>query len=149
MPIGGERAAVQNPFLRYAQEAGWTYLSVDEALDLRRGHTSPVLDTVLVDQLQRLNPGIVGHTQAEDIRSRLIRVRPNIEGNQDAFEYLKGLKTVFVEAEKPAGNANVHTSNVAQIKSGRELRKRRQIFGNTGWLSLNDFSSPVNKSLIQ
>ena len=36
MPIGGERPAVQNPFLRYAGETGWTVLSREEALDLRR-----------------------------------------------------------------------------------------------------------------
>ena len=30
--IGGERTAVQNPFLRYAVEAGWTYLSPDDVL---------------------------------------------------------------------------------------------------------------------
>ncbi|MFP3868201.1 MAG: hypothetical protein ACLFUU_08565 [Desulfobacteraceae bacterium] len=56
MPIGGERAAVQNPFIRYAQEAGWTYMTPERALDRRRGITSPVLDSVLLDQLQKLNP---------------------------------------------------------------------------------------------
>ncbi|MGH7964056.1 MAG: type I restriction endonuclease subunit R, partial [Candidatus Binatia bacterium] len=61
MPIGSERAAVQNPFLRYATEAGWTYLTPNQALELRRGLTSPVLETVLVAQLQKLNPGIVDH----------------------------------------------------------------------------------------
>jgi len=51
MPLGNERAAVQNPFLRYAQEAGWTYLTPDEALNLRRGITSPILDAVFIAQL--------------------------------------------------------------------------------------------------
>lgn len=32
MPIGGERAAVQKPFLRYAEEAGWTVLSPMQGL---------------------------------------------------------------------------------------------------------------------
>lgn len=105
MPVGGERAAVQNPFLRYAEEAGWTYLSPEAALDLRRGGVlSPVLDAVLIDKLQALNPGIVDHQRAQDIRDRLVRVRPNIEGNLDAWEYLKGLKTVFVDAEKRERN---------------------------------------------
>ena len=27
MTFGGERAAVQNPFIRYVEEAGWTHLS--------------------------------------------------------------------------------------------------------------------------
>lgn len=70
MPLGNERGSVQNPFLRYAQEAGWTYLTPDRALDPRRGLTSPVLDSVLVDQLQRLNPGVVDHLRAEAIRDR-------------------------------------------------------------------------------
>ena len=73
-------------------------------MNLRRGVTSPILDSVLVDQLQRLNPGVVDHLRAEDILKRLIRVRPNIEGNLDAWEYLKGLKTVFVAAEKRERN---------------------------------------------
>ncbi len=107
MPIGSERGAVQNPFLRYAEEAGWSYLTPEEALNLRRGITSPVLDAVLIDQLQRLNPGVVDHLRAEQLRDRFIRVRPNIEGNLDAWEYLKGLKTVFVEAEKRERNVRL------------------------------------------
>ena len=80
MSVGGEKGAVQNPFLRYAQEAGWTYLSPEQALDLRRrGITSPVLDTVLVQQLQRLNAGIVDLPRAEELARRIARVRPNIE----------------------------------------------------------------------
>ena len=86
MPIGGERAAVQNPFLRYAEEAGWTYLSPEETLNLRRGITSPVLDAVLIQQLQRLNSGVIDAQRAEDTARRIVRVRPNIEGNLDAWE---------------------------------------------------------------
>ncbi len=104
MAVGGEKAAVQNPFVRYAVEAGWTYLSLEEALDLRRGITSPVLDAVLVQQLQRLNPGVVDAQRAEDVARRIVRVRPSIEGNLDAWEYLKGLKTVFVEEERRERN---------------------------------------------
>src|SRR5208283_2975204 len=85
-----------------AIDAGWTYLAPEEAMNLRRGVTSPVLDAVLVDQLQRLNPGVVDHLRAEEILKRLIRVKPNIEGNLDAWEYLKGLKTVFIVAETKA-----------------------------------------------
>jgi len=99
-----ERVSVQVHFLRYAKEAGWTALSPEPALDLRRGITSPVLDTVLLQQLQELNPGTVDHLRAQQIRDDLVRIRPNIEGNFDAWEYLKGLKTVFVEAENREKN---------------------------------------------
>ncbi|MEZ6131160.1 MAG: HsdR family type I site-specific deoxyribonuclease [Planctomycetaceae bacterium] len=107
MTIGGERGAVQNPFLRYAKEQGWTYLTPDEALAKRRSLTSPVLDSVLIDQLQALNPGIVGPEQAEQLRDQIVRVRPTIEGNFDAWEFLKGLKTVFVEAENRERNVRL------------------------------------------
>jgi len=100
-----ERHTVQNPFLRYAEEAGWTYLPPDEALRLRGGENSPVLRSVLVERVQRLNPGVVDSvTKAEEVVQRLLGVRPNIEGNLEAWEYLKGLKTVFVEAERRERN---------------------------------------------
>lgn len=108
MTIASERRTVQNPFLRYAQEAGWTYLPAEEALRLRGGEDSPFLRTVLVEQLQRLNPGVVtSATKAEEIVERLRRVRPNIEGNLEAWEYLKGLKTVFIEAERREKNVRL------------------------------------------
>ncbi|MGB4705292.1 MAG: HsdR family type I site-specific deoxyribonuclease [Candidatus Saccharicenans sp.] len=105
MSLFSERRAVQNPFIRYAEEAGWTYLSPEEALRLRRGEDSPFLRTVLVEQLQRLNPDVVDSvTKAEEVVERLRRIRPNIEGNLEAWEYLKGLKTIFVEVERREKN---------------------------------------------
>ena len=35
--LAGERKSVQNPLVRYAVEAGWTYLTPADALALRRG----------------------------------------------------------------------------------------------------------------
>lgn len=104
MPLGSERTAVQNPLLRYAVEAGWIYLSRQEALALRHGEDSPVLRDVLVDQLQRLNPGVLDLAGAEDIARRFTRVAPTIAGNLDAWEYLVGRKTVFVQAERRERN---------------------------------------------
>ncbi len=105
MTLSNERHTVQNPFLRYAQEAGWTYLPPEEASRQRGGEDSPVLRTVLVEQVQRLNPGVVDSvSKAEEVVRRLLGVRPNIEGNLEAWEYLKGLKTVFVEAERRERN---------------------------------------------
>lgn len=44
MNFGSETGAVQNPFVRYAEEAGWTYLSPEEAINLRQGGiNSPLL----------------------------------------------------------------------------------------------------------
>ncbi len=108
MSLASERHTVQNPFLRYAEEAGWTHLPPEEALRLRGGEDSPFLRPVLVQQLQRLNPGVVTSvTKAEEVVEHLRRVRPNIEGNLEAWEYLKGLKTVFIEAERREKNVRL------------------------------------------
>ena len=122
MPLGGERAAVQKPLLRYATEAGWTYLSPEVALNLRRGITSPVLDAVLIQQLQRLNPAVIDAQRAEDTARRIARVRPNIEGNLDAWEYLKGLKTVFVEEQRRERNLKLLDLN--DLRVDRETLER-------------------------
>jgi hypothetical protein len=37
MSLGAERSSVQNPFIRYAVEAGWCYLSPDDVLRLQGG----------------------------------------------------------------------------------------------------------------
>jgi type I restriction enzyme R subunit len=109
MPVslGNERFAVQNPFVRYTVEAGWTYLPPEEALRLRSGPEGPVLLPVLVSQLQRLNPGVVDQRRAKDVARAFCRVPPNVEGNLAAWEYLKGLRTVFVETEKRERNVRL------------------------------------------
>jgi type I restriction enzyme R subunit len=105
--LSSERAAVQAPLIRYAVEAGWKYIDPDEALRLRRGEASPILWDIFVQRAQALNPGIVDHLKAEDLGKRLARVRPAIEGNLEAWEYLKGLKTVFSEVEKRERNVRL------------------------------------------
>src|SRR5215217_2088371 len=105
--LGGERTAVQNPLLRYAEEAGWERISPEEALRLRGGRTGILLHEVLVGQLQLLNPGTVDNQRAEEVVKRLQRISPTKEGNLDAWEYLKGLKTVFVETENRERNVKL------------------------------------------
>ena len=104
MALGGERGAVQLPLVRYATQAGWTYLPPEEALRLRRGEVGVVFHDVVVQQLQRLNPGVVDAQKAEEVIRRLLLVQPSIEGNLQAWEFLKGLKTVFVEVERRERN---------------------------------------------
>ncbi len=103
-----ERQTVQEPIIRHTQEVGWRYLPPDEALRLRGGESSPVLRSILIEQLQKLNPtAIVNRTKAEEVIDRLVRVRPNVEGNYEVWEYLRGLKTVFVEEEKREKNVRL------------------------------------------
>ena len=108
MNLSSEHHVVQTPFIRYAREAGWEYLSHEEALRLRGGAESPILRSVFLEIAQRLNPGVVDTFEAaEELLGRLLRVRPDIEGNLEAWEYLRGLKTVFVAAEKREKNVRL------------------------------------------
>jgi len=100
MVFGSERHVVQNPLIHYAVEAGWVYLPAEEALRLRRGEESPLLWEVFINQLQRLNPGVVDHLAAEELGKRLVRVPPNIQGNLVVWEHLRGMGRVFVPAER-------------------------------------------------
>jgi type I restriction enzyme R subunit len=118
--LASERNVVQNSLVRYATPVGWDYVSPDDAVRLRRGETGIVFHDVLVDQLQRLNPTTVDLARAEDLVARLVRVRPTIEGNLDVWEFLRGLKTVFVPSEK-------RERNVALIDAGDMNRNLFQI----------------------
>jgi type I restriction enzyme, R subunit len=102
--VSSEGGVVQYPLVEYGVEAGWTLLSPADALALRGGEASPVLIDVLVAQLQQLNPGIVDSARAAEVAKALVRVRPSIEGNLDTWEYLAGLKTVFVPDENRERN---------------------------------------------
>ena len=116
-PLGSERVAVQQPILRYAEDVGWTYLPPDEALRLRRGEEGVVLHDVLVPQLQRLNPGVVDLLRAREVAERLVRVPPTIAGNLEAWEYLRGLKTVFVAEERR--ERNVRLLDAANVEANQ------------------------------
>lgn len=107
MSLSSERQTVQAPLIRYATEAGWEYVNPQEALRLRRGESGIIFHEVLVDRLQRLNPGIVDHSKAQEIIRQIVGIKPNIEGNRDAWEYLRGLKTIFVETEKRDRNVRL------------------------------------------
>ena len=102
-----ERAAVQNPMLRYAQEVGWDYLKPEEALGLRGGDTGLYFSGTLEAQLFRLNPGVVEEGRAADIIRRLTLLKPTIEGNRDALAWLRGEMSVFVPEENRERNVRL------------------------------------------
>ena len=105
--IGTEVGDVQYPLINYAAQVGWTYVPPEDIMKMRGGEGGLLLQETFLMQVQRLNPGIVDHSRAEDLANRLIRVLPRIEGNLEAWEYLRGLKTVFVPEENRERNVHL------------------------------------------
>ncbi len=121
--LGGERTAVQNPLINYVREPraeyktstgrklsyllGWEYVRPEDALNWRGGKNGLVFRELFIQQLYKLNPDFMTPELAEEVMRRLERIPPNIEGNFVAWEYLKGLRTVFVPTEKRERNVKL------------------------------------------
>jgi type I restriction enzyme R subunit len=102
--LGGERGAVQNPLIKYAIEIGWEHVNKEEAMRLRGGETGLLFKELFIDQLLKLNSDFLTAEMADELIRRLEIIPPNIEGNLAAWEHLKGLGTVYVQAEKRERN---------------------------------------------
>lgn len=100
MTLGGERGSVQNPFIDYAESAKWEYVQKDKATALRGSTTGILFKDLFIDQIIRLNDSFMTRELATELAKRIGRIPPTIEGNLIAWEYLKGIKTIFVPAEK-------------------------------------------------
>lgn len=107
MVLGGEKGTVQYSLINYATEVGWKYVKPDEIMSMRGGEESLLLKSIFFDQIQRLNPGVVDGVRADDVARRLTHVLPRIEGNLDAWEFLRGRKTVFIPSEKVERNVQL------------------------------------------
>ena len=95
MSISSEFGAVQSPMIEFAVAAGWVHVTASDAVRLRGGTSSPLMVGTLVRQLQKLNARSVDHAMAEQVAADLRRIRPSIEGNRDAWQYLRGERTAF------------------------------------------------------
>lgn len=90
--------------MKYAGEIGWEYVARETALRLRGGETGLYFAEVLEEQLRRLNPGVVDRDQAAAIVRELTLLKPSIEGNRDALDWLRGEHSVFVPRENRERN---------------------------------------------
>jgi hypothetical protein len=122
--LASDRAVVQNRLILCAKEAGWTYVSPEEALRQRKAASNPILWDTFFAQAQRLNPGYVDAAAADAILGQLTRVRPIIEGNLDACdEALEELAREMVAARAEQADRDVSTEAFAVLW----LLKRRGI----------------------
>lgn len=105
--LGTEKSAVQNTLIQYACEIGWEYVKPDEALRFRGGETGLIFKEVFTDQLIKLNSEFIDSQHIEELIKRIERLPARIEGNLEAWEYMKGLKTVFLPKEKRERNVTI------------------------------------------
>ena len=94
-----ERASVQDPMIKYADEIGWKPVSQSEAMQMRRGDTGLYFIDVLKAQLMKLNRGILDESRCQEIVRQLTLLNPTLEGNQDALSWLRGERSIFVPDE--------------------------------------------------
>ncbi len=98
--LGKEKEAVQEPIIDYAVDIGWRYVEPAEATRLRGGTTGIFFKDIFYGQLQRLNPDFMSLEIAGTLFEKINRLRANIEGNLETWEYLKGMRSVYVPSEK-------------------------------------------------
>ena len=110
--LATEWSAVQNPLIKYACEVGWQFVSQEEALKLRCGETGLLFKEVFSNQILKLNSNFINASIVEDLIKRIERLPTNKEGNLQAWEYIKGIKTVFVPKDKRERNVALIDRNI-------------------------------------
>jgi type I restriction enzyme, R subunit len=128
-------------------EINWTCsTSIDDALTLKGGETGIVFRETFISQIQKLNPFMSPDLTGELIK-RMEAIPPTIEGNLLAWEYLKGLKQVFVPDEKrerdvrfmdiqDIANNTFHVTDEFSFTNGRKTIRGMSFSSSTAFLSL-------------
>ena len=85
--------------IKYTEQVGWQRLNRAEALKERRGDTGRFLYDTLKQQLLLLNPHVLNEQRTEEVMRQLNLLKPSIEGNHSALNWLRGEQSVFVPEE--------------------------------------------------
>lgn len=105
--LGAERGSVQNPIIKYAIEIGWEYIKPENMLKYRDSEQFFLLKEIFINQINKLNPGFMDKQKIEDLTKRIQRIQANIIGNFEFWEYIKGLKTVYIPEENRERNVRL------------------------------------------
>lgn len=107
-----ERETVLEPIKKYASEIGWEYLASDEVSKLRKDNLQVVLEKHFLEKVKNLNP-FLSEDKAREILKNFETVSPNIEGNFNAWQFLTGMRSEFVEEENRHRNIQlIDTKNI-------------------------------------
>jgi type I restriction enzyme R subunit len=115
-----EYNAVQKPTLTYlaqekAQYGEESYLlgyeiitkhQKDKLNQLRTTERDAILKKIFFEKVKELNP-FLSDSEVEKLYNELNQLSANILGNKTAWEYLKGLRSIYVEVEKRERNVKL------------------------------------------
>ncbi len=94
-----EARSVQFPMVAHAEEIGWTPLSPDEAMARRGAEDAMLFRDELRAKLREFNPWLTDDA-IRQIIEKLEALRPNIEGNREMLQWLRGERGWYDETEK-------------------------------------------------
>ena len=105
MRLISEKRDVQDRVIKILQAIGWEYIPPSDLYE-RRGFDikEPFIVDILERKLKELNRGVVTNENIGDIIRRLRFIPSTFKGNEEFLEYLRGNKTVYVEAERRERN---------------------------------------------
>ena len=101
-----ESRSVQRPFIKYAEQVGWYYVSEEEALALRGGTQGKFFYEILEQNLTRLNP-FLNPDDAQEIIRRIENISDTLEGNKQALDWLRGHETFYDTQEQRNRNVTL------------------------------------------
>ena len=113
--LGSEKSTVQITLIKYATEIEWEYVTSEEATRLRGGRSGLIFKEIFTNQIHKLNSEFIDNTMINDLIKRIERLPARIEGNLEAWDYIKGLKTVFIPKDKIERNVTIIDNNVCFI----------------------------------
>lgn len=119
-----EKYSVQEPIITYVSEAqveydvgdyrGWNYIKPEDILNYRSSNSKIILEDVFLRKIKLLNP-FLNEDEAREVLNQLENVRPDVEGNFTVWQFLNGLKSVYVSKEKR--NRNVKIIDTEEINN--------------------------------
>ena len=100
-----EANTVEEPLLKYAQQAGWECVPPEQALTLRKGESGTLFYPILKQALIKLNPTFLNTQNTNEMIQKIENIPDTIEGNKTNLNWMRG-QGIFLDP-KEKRNRNV------------------------------------------
>ena len=121
-----ENPVARDKILNILSQLGWRVLNLEELKELRDSGDI-LLKSILVEKLKELNLGVIDSDQkAEEFIKGLENLRGDLMGNEEALNFLRGNRTIYLEKENR--EANVKTIDFKNLENNSFLAARELTF---------------------